>query len=151
MKEHANSCRSIGKLENADNYTYALTLPRTNRDIVALQTLNDSSKTILTWPTRPLMAHGKLFFMKTKRENKIYTFETIMLGTEEDCKEYLSCITILDKDSKTFTTNTCAPRPISLEKWWDMGLMLSQKALAKIWTPEEEGYGFKIKLSINKV
>ena len=143
MKEHANSCPHIFKIVNGDNYTWSQVLPRNKKDT------NDKK----TWPTKPLMAHGRLFFLKKKRENRIHTFETIMLGTEEECKDYLSTITIFDKDSKIFTKIFCHPRPISLENWWDMGLMMSEKALAKIWTLGEDGYGYgyEIKLSIDKV
>ena len=106
---------------------------------------------LLMWSTRTLWAHGKLFFMKTKRQNQIHTFETIMFGSEDECKGYLSSITILDKDSKPFATYTCHPRPISLEKWGDMGLMVSEKALARIWTPIDEKFEYQIDLSIKKL
>ena len=78
-------------------------------------------------------------------------FETIMLGTEEECKNFLSSVTVLDQDSKTFTTNTCHPRPISMEKWGDMGLTLSEKVLARIWTSNDERYEYVYELSIKKV
>ena len=106
---------------------------------------------LVTWSTKTLWAHGKLFFMKTKRANQIHTFETIVFGSEEESKEYLSSITILDKDSKTFATYICHPRPLSLEKWGDMGLAVSEKVLARTWTPVDEKFEYKIELSIKKV
>ena len=115
-----------------------------------LERVDQGGFEFLTWPTEALLAHGKLFFMKAKRENQTLMFETIMLGSEEECKDYISSITILDKDSKAFATYTCHPRPISLEAWGDMGLMLPEKALARIWTPKDEGYAYKIELSIDK-
>ena len=78
-------------------------------------------------------------------------FETIMLGSDEECKGYLASISLLDKDSNIFTANICHPRPISMEKWGDMGLNLAEKSLARIWTPtEDERYRYKIELSIKK-
>ena len=75
-----------------------------------------------------------------------------MLGSDEESMDFLSSITILDKDSKTFATYTSHPRPISMEKWGDMGLNLSEKSLARIWTStEDERYAYKIELSIKKV
>ena len=89
--------------------------------------------------------------MKTKRENQVHMFETIMSGSEEECKGYLSSITILYKDCKTFATFTSHPRPISMEKWGDMGLMASEKALARIWTDKDEKFEYQVELSITKV
>ena len=89
--------------------------------------------------------------MKTKRENQVHMFETMMFGSEEECKDYLSSITILDKNSKTFATYTCHPRPISLENWGDMGLTLSEKALARASTPIGERFEYKVEVSIKNI
>ena len=142
VEEHTKSCASIWKqiLENDCTYMQYLTRPQ-----------KDNNGTLLRWPTNVHRAHGKEFFIKTKRENRIHIFETIMLGTEEECKNYISSITILDKDFKSFTTFTCRPRPISMEKWGDMGLMLSEKALARNWTAKNERYEYQIRVSILKV
>ena len=128
LKEHANSCAYVEKQIEEEN------LSRTHRMTRRYMEFDDT----LFWHTDSLLAHGNLFFMKEKRENKIYWFETIMLGTEEECKDYLSSTTVLDEDFQTFATYTCHPRPISLEKWGDMGLTLSENALARIWMHLQE-------------
>ena len=143
MEEHANSCGKIGIVLNMDNNILDQYLATNKKD----------SGDFLTWPTVSFEAHGKLFFVNTKRTKKhIYMFETILLGSEEECKGYLASISILDKDSNIFTANISHPRPISMEKWGDMGLNLAEKSLARIWTPtEDERYNYKIETSIKKV
>ena len=148
MEEHANSCGKIEILKNTRN----ININSITRNQYLATNKKDNGD-FLTWPTYSFKAHGKQFFLKSKRTKKlIYMFETIMLGSDEECKGYLASISILDKDLKVFTTNICHPRPISMEKWGDMGLNLAEKSLARIWTPtEDERYRYKIELSIKKV
>ena len=134
FKEHTLSCDNLGKKTWSNICSWS-----------RFPTRNKYS------PTKTLSANGKLFFMKTKRENQVHMFETIMFGSEEECKGYLSSITILYKDCKTFATFTSHPRPISMEKWGDMGLMASEKALARIWTDKDEKFEYQVELSITKV
>ena len=143
FEEHAKSCANLGNQRATETniWTWIYSMAKNNKDNVDL----------LKWPTRTLWAHGKLFFMKTKRENQVHMFETIMFGSEEECKGYLSSITILYKDCKTFATFTSHPRPISMEKWGDMGLTTSEKALARIWTEKDGRFVFKVELSIAKM
>ena len=88
------------------------------------------------WPTQIMSALGATFFMRTKRENHHHSTEVVMLGSEEECKGFLASITVLDKDLKVFAKNTFRPRPISLENWGTMGLVLSEDTLSSVWTPE---------------
>ena len=78
MEEHANSCGKIG-IVLMDNTWHQY-----------LATNKKDSGDFLTWPTVSFEAHGKLFFVNTKRTKKhIYMFETILLGSEEECKGYI--------------------------------------------------------------
>ena len=90
----------------------------------------------LTWSTNIVSAHGRKFFVKTNRENHHHYVETVMLGSADECKDFLASVTLLDKDLKIFTKNTSRPRHISLEKWGKMGLVISEDTLSSIWTPD---------------
>ena len=74
-----------------------------------------------------------------------------MLGSEEECNEYLATMTILDDDDNTFFKTACRPRPISLKEWGDMGLVVSEKALSSIWRPDGDDFVFDVEVSVEKV
>ena len=89
--------------------------------------------------------------MKSKTENHSYFVEVTMLGSEEQCKEYLATMTILDEDDNTFFKTTCRPRPISLKKWGGLGLTVPVKELSNIWMPDGEDFVFSMKVSVEEV
>ena len=62
-----------------------------------------------------------------------------------------SCMVNLDNDGKVFTRKDSRPRPISLEEWGDMGLVVTEKALSSIWVEDGEDFVFDIKVSVEKV
>ena len=106
------------------------------------------------WPTKILSAHGRTFFVMTKRRDQYRSLEIVMLGNEEECKDFLASTTVLDKDDplKVFTKHTSRPRPISLENWGIMGLMLSEDALWQIpISPETTYFAYKMRFSVEKV
>ena len=76
-----------------------------------------------------------------------------MLGSEEECMGYLASITVQKQgeDPKVLTKSTSHPRHISLESQGDMELILSEKALSKIWTAKEEKFVYDVKLCIEKL
>ena len=110
-----------------------------------------NSKRGINWLSQVYLNHGKIFFLRRKRKNQTQIFETVMLGREEDCEEFITIITVFDRNSKMFTTNMSHPRPINLEKWGHMGLTLPEKALSRIWKLEEDSFVFNLKVSIEKV
>ena len=63
----------------------------------------------------------------------------------------MQSIRILDEDKKVFTRKDCRPRSISLEKWGDMGLVVTEKALSGIWVNDGEDFVFDIEVSVEKV
>ena len=106
------------------------------------------------WPTKILSAHGRTFFVMTKRRDQYRSLEIVMLGNEEECKDFLASTTVLDKDDplKVFTKHISRPRPISLENWGIMGLMLSEDALWQIpISPETTYFAYKMRFSVEKV
>ena len=123
------------------------------KETLTLSQINKGTDDIRTWKTKTISAHGRKFFIRTKRENKNYFFETVMLGSEDECKDFLAYGSILDKDDKVFTMNASHPRPISLEKWGSMGLMIPEDILSKIWTfkPEENNFVFTMRCYVEKV
>ena len=136
-------CNGLDKTIGDNNTTETFTLSQTSKG-------NDN---LVTWPTKTISAHGRKFFIRTKRENKNYFVETIMLGSEDECKDFLAYGSILDKDDKVFTMNASHPRPISLEKWGSMGLMIPEDILSKIWTfqPETNNFRFTMRCYVEKV
>ena len=93
----------------------------------------------------------KLFFARSKAENHSYFVDVTMLGNEAECRGFLASLTILDDDGKVFTRKDSRPRPISLEEWGDMGLVVTEKALSSIWVEDGEDFVFDIKVSVEKV
>ena len=85
------------------------------------------------WLSQVFLNHGKIFVFRRKRKNQTQFFDTLMLGSEKDCEEFITSITVFDRNSKMFTKNISHPRPISLEKWGHMGLTLPEQALSRIW------------------
>ena len=144
VEEHTKTC--------ADNFAAAILNDNceTGRRMSLTQTKKGSDE-YLTWPTQIMSAHGRQFFARTKRQNHYHYVETVMLGSEDECKGFLASTTVLDKDLKVFTKNTSRPRPISLEKWGNMGLMLSEDALSNIWTSETTKFIYQMKYSVEKV
>ena len=73
-----------------------------------------------------------------------------MLGSEAECKGFLASLTILDKEGKVFTRKDWRPRPISMEEWGNMGLVVSEKDLSTIWRPDEKDFVYDIKVSVRR-
>ena len=94
----------------------------------------------LCWGSTTVLAHGKIFIVRKKRENQTQVYETVMLASAEECRRFLVRTKILDKESKIFTANTSRPRPISQETWGHMGLILPEKALSSIWRPDGDQF-----------
>ena len=94
----------------------------------------------LCWGSTTVLAYSKTFIVRKKRENQTQVYETVMLGSAEECRRFLVRTKILDKNSKIFTANTSRPRPISQETWGHMGLILPEKALSSIWRPDGEQF-----------
>ena len=146
VEEHAKTC--------ADNFTTTILNDNleTERTVgVAMAQNKKGGDSVLTWPTQIMSAHGRKFFARTKRENHYHYVETVMLGSEEECKGFLASTAVLDKDLKVLTKNTSRPRPISLEKWGNLGLVLSEDALSNIWTPDTTDFIYQMKYVIEKV
>lgn len=126
VEEHVRVCTDFNQTILDNNCERRMTIEQSNK----------GGDTVVTWRTRILSALGATFFLRTKRENHYHSVEVVMLGSEEECKGFLASVTVLDKDGKVFTKNTSRPRPISLEKWGTMGLVLPEDTLSSIWTPE---------------
>ena len=143
VEEHVKTCDDIVKPAKHNSYSRSHELS-TKKD----PTIEDIDG---QWKTEQIMAFGKSFFARYKIENRSHFSEVIMLGSEAECRGYLASITILDDDGKVFTRKDCRPRPISLEEWGDMGLVVTEKALSSIWVEDGEDFVFNINVSVEKV
>ena len=136
--EHVRDCHGVEEPINDDEVSFSQNIKK-----IEIGTRECVTEIVRT--------SEKLFFVRSKTENHSYFVEVSMLGSEEDCKEYLATMTILDDDDNTFFKTTCRPRPISLEKWGDMGLVVSKKALSSIWRPDGEDFVFDVDVSVEKL
>ena len=95
--------------------------------------------------------HGKSFFVRRKMENHCLYSEVIMLGSETEARGFLASITIKDSEGKVFISTTYHPRPISLEQWGQMGLVVTEKALSGISKANDKNYAHSMIVSVEKV
>ena len=96
-------------------------------------------------------ALGKLFFVRIKMENHFLSAEVTMLGSKVESRGFLSSLTILDKEDKVFMRTTCHPRPISLEEWGQMGLVVPGKALSSTWKTDGKTFVIKMNMTVEEV
>ena len=139
IEEHVKTCPDNVKPIQLNNAVIKLRMAQRYKDGGAP----------LLWGVHTISAHGKTFFLRKKRENHNQIFETVMLGSAEECKGFFVTTKILDGDSKTFTANTSQPRPISQDAWGHMGLMLPERALSNIWRPDGDQFlAFDVQICI---
>ena len=98
VEEHVNTCPDILKTVQPNNAAIKLRMQ---------ERYKDGGQTLF-WVSHTISAHGKIFFLRKKRENQNQIFETVMLGDAEECSGFLVTIKILDKESKTFTAKGCS-------------------------------------------
>ena len=99
--------------------------------------------------TAIVKAHGKVFFCKMKKDEDLFFWEMVMLGSEEECKGYRATLTILENNDQVFAMAGFRPRPISQMGWAKMGLYVPKTNLA--WSETENFYTFKMKISVEKL
>ena len=87
-----------------------------------------------------------MFYLRHKKEKSYHIFETIMLGSEEECSKYLASITI-QKADQIFTKLAFQPKPIDLQSWGEVEMSLSRKTLSKML---KDNLTFEFTLSIEK-
>ena len=142
MEEHVSSCGGNDHFTNQ-----FMTLENNAIMPYSNSVLNRGS---LRYQTTTIKAHGKTFFCKMKRdEDRIYFWELVMLGSEEECKGFRASLAILEENDKVFAGSVFHPRPISQKGWEKMGLYVPEKNLASRTT--ENIYWFRIKISVDKI
>ena len=141
VEEHVRACTGFNQTIFNNNCERRILMDQTRK----------GDHELLRWKTRIMSAHGRKFFVRTKRENHHHYVEVVMLGSADECKGFLASAAVLDKELKVFTKNTSRPRPISLEEWGTMGLVIPEDTLSSIWTPETTDFAYKTKFSVEKV
>ena len=145
--EHAKGCAYMGQVIQNNNSTLIYVLSQ--------ETIRNNDG-LVNWQTKIIAAHDKTFYLKHKKEKSNHVFETIMLGSEEECSNYVASITFRkpgqEQGNKIFAKFASQPRPIDLQSWGNVGLSLSGKALSNISTPKDDKVFkvFKCTLSIDK-
>ena len=104
----------------------------------------------VSWKTRQIIFNGRMFFFHIQRSGGTMAAEVVMLGSGEECENYIAEISLLGGGSKTVAKFSNAPRPMDKEKWGDFCFTVSQKAMDKIWKfdPAEKKFKFEIKVRI---
>jgi hypothetical protein len=106
----------------------------------------------MKWHTCKIV-HNHVFFFKMTLANNMYKAEVVIAGSSEEADQYNVRIDVLDMDGLKSVSMVCGPpRPIDLAKWGDLGLTVSEKVLAKVWSYNEEAksYEFMVKVSVSK-
>ena len=103
---------------------------------------------LLYFRTTIVKAHGKVFFCKMKKDEDLFFWEMVMLGSEQECRGYRATLTILENNDKVFAMSAFHPRPISQRRWEKMGLYVPDQNLA--WSDTENHYKFNMTISIDK-
>ena len=143
VEEHVKTCDDIVKPAKHNSYSRSHELS-TKKD----PTIEDIDG---QWKTEQIMAFGKSFFARYKIENRSHFSEVIMLGSEAECRGFLVSMTILDEEERVFTTKICRPRPISLERWGHMELVVPEKALASICWADGKDFIYRSMISVKKL
>ena len=140
VNEHVKKCPDNSKLVRNNNAVIKQRMPQTHKDLA--RNLYRNSHTVL--------AHGKTFFARLKRENHNYVCETVMLGNEEECKRFFVSMKILDEDQQIFIAHTSHPRPISQRNWTLAGLRCQENEISSIWWLDgDENLTFDVQISIS--
>ena len=146
VKEHVKACPDTNNYlySNNSTITYAIT-----------QEVARKNGTTFSWKTMIIPAHDKTFYLKHKREKSKHIFETMILGSEDECSSYLTSVAIRkpgqDQSSQIFTKLVSQPRPIDLQNWGDVELSLSGKAMSEILVLEGEVLHFNLHFSVEKI
>ena len=97
-----------------------------------------------------------IFFVKHKKDLSNHFFEKVMLGSKEECARFITSIKVhkpgLESSSTThFAKHVSHPRPLDLQRWGDVGLLMTRGTLSQFSTTGRERDRFKITLSIEKL
>ena len=119
VDEHARICNTFEKSIFENNVS--------NCQAINKKKMETENTTL--YNTDIITVGDKLFFARSKTENHAFFVDVTMLGSEAECRGFLASITIVDEAGKVFTRKESRPRPISLEEWGRMGLVVSEKDL----------------------
>merc|ERR1719319_91957 len=95
----------------------------------------------MSWKSVMLKADtGAVFFLRTKRSNKVFTLEVVMLGTQEECENYTVVVSIKNPDTKkTVFQAHFTPRPIiNTNVTSNFCLTFEQESLYNVWRLNKE-------------
>ena len=149
VAEHVKACpsNSFTDIARANLNTYNTTWA---------QTITHGQNKSVKWKIKPYVAFETMFFVKHKKDLSNHFFETVMLGSKEECVRFIASITVhkpgQESTSSThFAKHVSHPRPLDLHPWSDVGLLMTGKTLSQFSTTEREKDCFSITLSIEKL
>merc|ERR1712129_242231 len=101
----------------------------------------------IAWKTES----GKIFFFRMNRVNKIFSFDLVMMGSEEDCAKVHVNIEIINPETKKlFFMSTFNPRPITTTNSEELCLLVKQGIISKNWhyNQTEKAYDFTVSVQV---
>jgi len=83
---------------------------------------------------------GAVFFLRTKRSNKVFTLEVVMLGTQEECENYTVAVSIKKPDTKktVFQAHFTPRSIINTNVTSNFCLTFDQESLSHVWRLNKE-------------
>ena len=110
----------------------------------------DSLEKNFKWKTIVIQNILGTFFVRAEKDNRLFTVEVVMKGTEEDCAKVNVEMAVKDAFSGKFAFN-CShhPRPLGKENTNEFCLSVAQAALAKTWAHNKELKMIEFFLNIN--
>jgi hypothetical protein len=134
--------------------THAKACPAIDQVVGKTRTLSEKffeTKDDLTWKTCVSMFDAKTFFLRMGRFNSVYSLEVVLLGSQKEANKYNAEIAILDSKSKSKVKSlkSCfEPRAISQDEWGSVCFTVPEKALARLWSFNEEKKKFEFKIRV---
>ena len=105
----------------------------------------------LAWKTDLIHFEDQLFFSRVTRNNGMYSFDFLMLNSEEECQNYTVEASMMDfKNGKCVFKATFTPRPIVKVNQAGYCLRVPQEEMSKVLKAGEQGFSFFSRIKITK-
>ena len=107
----------------------------------------------LSWRTKILRSEEeRFFFVKSTRTEGVYKVDVVMMGSQEDCKNYMVEASILNVDTKMpVFVSSFHPRPLTDQDESIFCLSVPERGLSKAWEYDKVGREYVILCSVRIV
>ena len=107
----------------------------------------------LSWRTKILRSEEeRFFFVKSTRTEGVYKVDVVMMGSQEDCEDYMVEASILNVDTEMpVFLSSFHPRPPTDQNESIFCLSVPERGLSKAWKYDKVGRKYLILFSIRIV